>query len=71
MRRALDAKFTQHGKLKRRLLATGAATLIEHTRNDRDWADGGDGSGLNRLGVLLMELRDRLREGKRDSSRSG
>ena len=66
MRRALLAKFTQHAKLKRKLLATGDATLIEHTRNDRYWADGGDGTGLNRLGVLLMELRSRLHEEERN-----
>jgi len=35
--------------------------LIEHTKNDSYWADGGDGSGKNRLGQLLMELRNQLR----------
>ncbi|WP_050027023.1 NADAR domain-containing protein [Verrucomicrobium sp. BvORR034] len=30
-------------------------------RNDSYWADGGDGSGKNCLGILLMELRDQLR----------
>jgi ribA/ribD-fused uncharacterized protein len=61
MREALCAKFEQHPKLKSLLLATGEAELIEHTRNDRYWADGGDGTGLNRLGVLLMELRTQFR----------
>lgn len=37
------------------LLATGDAELIEHTRNDRCWADGGDGKGANHLGRLLMK----------------
>ncbi len=61
MRRALRAKFTQHELLRQRLLDTGNATLIEHTNKDNYWADGGDGSGKNRLGHLLMELRSELR----------
>ncbi len=60
MRAALRAKFEQHPKLKSLLLSTGDAELIEHTRNDSYWADGGDGTGKNRLGVLLMELRAQL-----------
>jgi ribA/ribD-fused uncharacterized protein len=62
MREALRAKFTQHPGLRSLLLATGDAELIEHTRNDKYWADGGDGSGRNRLGRLLMELRTQLRD---------
>jgi ribA/ribD-fused uncharacterized protein len=61
MREALRAKFAQHPKLKSLLLATGNAELIEHTEKDRYWGDGGDGSGKNRLGQLLMELRTQLR----------
>lgn len=58
---ALRAKFTQHDDLRALLLATGDAELVEHTANDSYWADGGDGSGKNRLGQLLMRLRDELR----------
>jgi N-glycosidase YbiA len=61
MRDALRAKFTQHPQLQALLLATGDAELVEHTTNDRYWADGGDGGGKNRLGQLLMELRTQLR----------
>jgi hypothetical protein len=61
MREALQAKFTQHPALRSLLLATGDATLVEHTENDSYWGDGGDGSGQNRLGQLLMELRAQLR----------
>lgn len=61
MYEALRAKFTQHASLRRLLLSTANLPLIEHTRNDAYWADGGDGSGKNRLGVLLMRLRDELR----------
>ncbi len=58
---ALRAKFTQHEDLRELLLSTGNAQLVEHTASDRYWADGGDGSGKNMLGVLLMRLRDELR----------
>ena len=61
MMKALRAKFTQHEKFGRILLETGDARLIEHTTNDSYWADGGDGSGKNRLGILLMQLREELR----------
>jgi len=60
MREALKAKFTQHPALRELLLSTGNCPLIEHTRNDRYWGDGGDGTGRNRLGILLMELRAAL-----------
>jgi len=60
MLEALRAKFTQHLDLQARLLATGDATLVEHTSRDTYWADGGDGSGRNRLGELLMRVRAEL-----------
>jgi ribA/ribD-fused uncharacterized protein len=61
MLEALRAKFTQHEDLKEALLGTGDAVLVEHTANDSYWGDGGDGSGKNRLGRLLMQLRAELR----------
>jgi N-glycosidase YbiA len=33
------------------------AQLVEHTANDSYWGDGGDGSGRNRLGALLEQVR--------------
>jgi N-glycosidase YbiA len=60
MREALQAKFTQHPALRSLLLEIDDAELVEHTTNDRYWADGGDGRGRNRLGQLLMELRAKL-----------
>lgn len=61
MREALRAKFTQHEDLKEILLETNDAMLVEHTGNDHYWGDGGDGSGKNMLGKLLMELRETLK----------
>lgn len=62
MRKVVYAKFTQHEDLKKILLSTGDAKLVEHTENDNYWADGGDGSGKNMLGVILMEVRERIRK---------
>lgn len=55
------AKFTQHEELKEKLLQTGNAILIEHTENDSYWGDGGDGNGKNRLGKILMKVREKLK----------
>ena len=62
MREAVLAKFTQHNELREILLETGDAKLIEHTSNDSYWGDGGDGSGRNMLGRILMEVREKLKE---------
>ena len=61
MREAVRAKFRQHPSLRSLLLSTGQAYLIEHTRNDAYWGDGGDGTGKNMLGRILMEVREELR----------
>lgn len=70
MSKALHAKFTQHPELATVLLSTGTAVLAEHTSNDRYWGDGGDGSGKNRLGHLLMALRAQLAEKQKNFSSS-
>lgn len=61
MRDVVLAKFRQHADIREELLSTGDAYLIEHTKNDSYWADGGDGTGKNMLGIILMEVRDILR----------
>lgn len=61
MRNAVLEKFKQNEDARLILLSTGQAQLFEHTKNDRYWADGGDGSGKNMLGVILMEVRDILK----------
>jgi ribA/ribD-fused uncharacterized protein len=62
MREAVEAKFRQHDELRTILLATGDAKLVEHTDNDDFWGDGGDGSGRNELGRILMAVREALRK---------
>jgi ribA/ribD-fused uncharacterized protein len=61
MHEAVLAKFTQNADLREALIATGDLSIIEHTENDAYWGDGGDGSGKNRLGQILMRVREELR----------
>lgn len=59
MHKALLAKFSTNPSLRKILLDTGNAEIREHTKRDFYWGDG-YGKGQNRLGTLLMELRDSL-----------
>ncbi len=58
------AKFSQYPELMSILLSTGDAILVEHTENDRYWGDGGDGTGKNMLGKILMAVRETSRLSK-------
>jgi len=58
---ALYHKFTQHRDLRRELLATGDAELIENSDKDPFWGCGADGKGRNELGKALERLRRQLR----------
>ncbi|MDC7683973.1 NADAR family protein [Asticcacaulis sp. BYS171W] len=60
MLEAVRKKFTTHPALKTLLLSTGDETLAEASPNDFYWGAGGDGSGLNRLGEILMQVRTEL-----------
>jgi len=60
MKHALTCKFQQYQYLKQLLKDTGNSKIVEHTKNDKEWGDGGDGTGSNKLGNLLMKLRDAI-----------
>lgn len=61
MMTAIRAKFDQHEDLRSRLKETLEAELVEDAPSDAYWGRGKDYKGKNRLGVLLMELRDQIR----------
>jgi ribA/ribD-fused uncharacterized protein len=60
MKEAVLSKFSQHQDLAQLLISTGSAKLIEQTQNDAYWGDGGNGSGKNMLGRILMEVREKI-----------
>lgn len=61
MFKVVQAKFTQDERLGNRLIATGDAILIEgNTWGDTYWGVC-QGVGENRLGEILMQVRDELR----------
>lgn len=60
MMRTVRAKFTQHKQLQKILLDTGKKLVVEDTPDDPYWGVV-KGKGKNRMGHLLMELREELR----------
>ena len=61
MRRAVLAKFEAHADIREVLLGTGDEKIVEATTDDYHWGCGSSGSGKNRLGQILMEVRTILR----------
>ena len=60
MLKGLRAKF-QNQELKKLLIKTGKKKLIENSPYDKYWGIGANGKGKNRLGALLMQLREELK----------
>lgn len=63
MLNALRGKFSQNASLASELKNTGTNPLIYHSVHNTHWSDGGDGSGYNTLGKLLMQVRTELASG--------
>ena len=72
MRNALNAKFSQHPDMARILRATGSAVLIARG-SDQYWctSDAGEGKywcmsdageGKNRMGEILVQVRNELQQ---------
>jgi N-glycosidase YbiA len=61
MLEAVRTKFQTHEKLARLLLSTGRRLIVENAPMDSYWGCGPDGSGLNKLGYILMRVREGLR----------
>lgn len=61
MRKAVLQKFKTHAEIREILLATGDEVLVENSPIDYYWGCGKDGSGKNKLGQILMEVREVLR----------
>lgn len=61
MQRAVTTKFATHAALAEMLLATGNRQIVENAPMDYYWGCGADGTGQNRLGLILMAVRETLR----------
>ena len=63
MELAVRRKFELYGELRELLLGTGDEELAEAAPTDFCWGIGRDGTGQNKLGLLLMRIRAELRDG--------
>ena len=68
MKKALLAKFRQNPALLALLLGTEERRLVDASTADSYWGAGPKGKGLNRLGVLLTEVRTELKDARPDQS---
>lgn len=62
MQAAVLRKFQTHDDIRAILLDTGEAHLVENSPIDYYWGCGKDGSGQNKLGQILMAVREILRD---------
>ncbi len=60
MQQAVLCKFQTHADIQAILLATGEELIIENAPKDYYWGCGADGSGKNKLGYILMAVREIL-----------
>ena len=68
MKKALRAKFTQNPALLAILQKTGDRRLEDASPGDLYWGTGARGTGRNRLGEMLMELRTELKDVRVDQA---
>jgi ribA/ribD-fused uncharacterized protein len=61
MQKAVLRKFETHADIREILLSTKDAEIVENSPIDYYWGCGANGSGKNRLGIILMEVREILR----------
>jgi ribA/ribD-fused uncharacterized protein len=66
MRKAVLCKFETHADIQKVLLSTGDEELVENSPIDYYWGCGKDGSGKNKLGIILVEVREILRQRMKD-----
>jgi ribA/ribD-fused uncharacterized protein len=60
MTEVIYAKVLQHKDFRENLINSCLRPIIHHTRNDKFWGDGPDGSGKNVLGKILVNIRHKL-----------
>ncbi|AFV00263.1 NADAR family protein [Simiduia agarivorans] len=60
MEEAILRKFQTHERLRDLLLSTGSSDIVENAPGDYYWGAGKDGTGLNKLGKILVKVRAKL-----------
>jgi hypothetical protein len=63
MMHCLRIKFAQDA-FRRPLMALRDFYFVEHVAMDKQWADGGDGSGCNFLGKMITQVWCEIRDGR-------
>ena len=61
MYNVLKVKFSDN-ELKNKLIDTRDSILIENSKSDAFWGIGKNGKGKNKLGVLLMKVREEIKK---------
>ncbi|MGB3533852.1 MAG: NADAR family protein [Microcoleaceae cyanobacterium] len=59
---AVLKKFQTHKKLAQILIETGNQDIVENAPGDYYWGCGADGSGLNKLGEILVKVREMIQQ---------
>jgi ribA/ribD-fused uncharacterized protein len=62
MREGVFIKFLTYPEIQEILLNTGEELIVEKSTTDYYWGCGQDGTGLNQLGKILMEVRETIRQ---------
>ena len=61
MQEVMQNKLLQHEDVRKALLKSGEAEIIENSPTDYFWGCGADGSGHNETGKTWMRIRDKIR----------
>jgi ribA/ribD-fused uncharacterized protein len=62
MREAVLQKFLTHLDIQSILISTGDELIVENSQADYYWGCGGDKTGQNHLGKILMSVRQEIRQ---------
>lgn len=67
MKKLMKLKVEQHEEIRKALLDSGDMKIVKHITTyppgDGFWDDGEDGSGLNHMGRMWMEIREEIKKG--------
>jgi ribA/ribD-fused uncharacterized protein len=70
MKKLMELKTKQHEEIKQALIDSNDMKIVKHITTyppgDGFWDDGEDGKGLNHIGRMWMEIREQIKNEKRD-----